>query len=472
MYSLLPALVSGLFLGYGLYVLAAKGFNRISLCFFALCLTTFFWQATWAVLFQVRDPFWADALVRLGYLLIIFLPTILYHFLVEIANQPRDRRWVMLSYGVSLVLGGFDLTTRLFVAGYYEYFFGHYPKAGPLHGVHVLQTVVVVCRGLFVTWWAARGASSEQRVRLNICVASLFVYFFAAVDYLCNYGFEFYPPGVFFLAISLGLIAVAVTRYQLMSPVAVAASVAHEMRTPLANIRLQAEALMQWLPELHRGYSLAVDKGLLARPASAPDFSRLATLAGGITRQVDRSNVVIDMMLASARIEQIDPSTFARCSMGVCVREAVQAYPFREAERERVDVVFVEDFEFIGSEPLMVYVMFNLFKNALYAMHVAGKGELVVSLSKEEGQPLLTVLDTGSGISAEDLPRIFETFFTTKRSQGAGLGLSFCRRVIESFGGRMHCESVQGEYTAFHMRFPTLEPAAQLASRGALSATL
>ncbi len=471
MYSLLPALVSGLFLGYGVYVLAAKGFNRISLCFFALCLTTFVWQATWAVLFQVRDPFWTTVLIRLGYLLIIFLPTTLYHFLVEIANQRRDRRWVMLSYGLSLVLGGFDVATDLFVAGYYGYFFGHYPKAGPLHVVHVLQTVVVVGRGLFVTWQATRGASFEQRVRLNLCVASLFVYFFAAVDYLCNYGFEFYPPGVFFLAVSLGLIAVAVTRYQLMSPVAVAASVAHEMRTPLANIRLQAEALMQWLPEMHRGYSLAVDKGLLAHPLSAPDFSRLATLAGGIARQVDRSNVVIDMMLASARIEQIDPSTFSRCSMAACVREALQAYPFREAERERVDLVLVEDFEFIGSEPLMVYVMFNLFKNALYAMRVAGKGELVVSLSKEEGLPLLTVLDTGSGIPADDLPRIFETFFTTKRSQGAGLGLSFCRRVIESFGGHMHCESVQGEYTAFHMRFPPPRPAPQLTSRSALSAT-
>ena len=156
MYSLLPALASGLFLGYGIYVLAAKGLNRVSLCFFALCLTTFFWQATWAVLFQVSDPFWTEVLVRLGYLLIIFLPTSLYHFLVEVSDQPEDRRWVMLSYGVALVLGGFNLGTDLFVDGYYEYFFGHYPKAGPLHAVHVLQTAVVVSRGLFVTWRASR----------------------------------------------------------------------------------------------------------------------------------------------------------------------------------------------------------------------------------------------------------------------------------------------------------------------------
>lgn len=56
MYSVLPAVVSALFLGYGLYVVAEKGFSRVSTSFFILCITTFFWQGLWAVLFQVRDP--------------------------------------------------------------------------------------------------------------------------------------------------------------------------------------------------------------------------------------------------------------------------------------------------------------------------------------------------------------------------------------------------------------------------------
>lgn len=454
MYSLLPALVSGLFLGYGLYVLAAKGRSRTSLCFFALCLTTFFWQAAWAVLFQVRDPLWVDVLIRLGYVLIVFLPTSLYHFLIEIAERPRERCWVMLSYGVAGVLGVLTATTDLFVAGHFEYFFGPYPKAGQLHPIHVLQTLVVVSRGLFVTWRATLSALPEQRVRLNTCVASLLIYFVAVIDYLCNYGVEFYPPGVVFVAISLGLIAFAVTRYQLLNPVAVAASVVHEMRTPLANIRLQAEALMRWLPELHRGYSLALDQGLLVRTENIPDFSRLAGLAGGIARQVDRSNVVIDLMLASARMEHLDRSVFTRCSMADCVCEAVKSYPFRGAERERLRLAISEDFCFIGSEPFMVCVLLNLFKNALYAMSVAGRGELAVSLSRWKEEAVLTVRDTGPGIAAEHMPRIFEAYFTTKASQGTGLGLSFCRRVLTSFGARIDCESVPGEYTAFRIRFP------------------
>lgn len=461
MYSVLPAVVSALFLGYGLYVVAVKGFTRVSVSFFILCLTTFFWQATWAVLFQARDPQLADLLVRFGYLLILFLPTSLYLFLVEISERPDERRWVWLSYAVAAVLGLFDLFSNLFVAGAYDYFFGHYPKAGPLHPLHVLQTVAVVSRGLWITFAAQRNARPDQRVRLRLCVASLLVYFFAAVDYLCNYGWEFYPPGVLFVAISLGLIVVAVTRYNLMNPVAVAATVAHEMRTPLASIRMHADALSQVLPELHKGYQLALAHGLVAAPAVGPDPQRVVhDVSRSITHQVHRSNTVIDMMLASSRLEQVDTEEFARHTMAACVKEAVDTYPFASGERKRVSVAVAGDFAFNGSDSLMVFVLFNLIKNSLYAIRSAGKGEISIRVAGDDEGSTLTFTDTGSGIPAAVLSRIFDTFFTTKKSGGAGIGLAFCRQVIESFGGRLRCQSEEGRYTTFTMTFPVLEPMA------------
>jgi signal transduction histidine kinase len=460
MYSVLPAVVSALFLGYGLYVVAVKGFTRVSSSFFALCLTTFFWQATWAVLFQVQEPQFADLLVRFGYLLILFLPTSLYLFLVEISERPAERRWVWLSYGVAAVLAGFDLFSNLFVAGYYHYFFGYYPKAGPLHMLHVLQTVIVVNRGLWITFMEQRTARPDQRVRLRLCVASLLVYFFAAVDYLCNYGWGFYPPGVVFIAISLGLIAVAVTRYNLMSPVVVAATVAHEMRTPLASIRMHADALSQVLPELHRGYQLALAHGLVA-PGTGPDPHRVVQdVSRSITHQVHRSNTVIDMMLASSRLEQVDAADFTRHAMAACVKEALDTYPFAGSERNRVNVSVVGDFEFQGSDSLMVFVLFNLIKNSLYAIRAAGKGEISITVAGNERGHTLTFTDTGSGIPAAVQSRIFDTFFTTKKAGGAGIGLAFCRQVVESFGGRLRCESEEGRFTTFTMTFPALEPLA------------
>lgn len=456
MYSLLPGLVAGLFLLHGAYVIATRGFNQVSGSYLLLCLTTFFWQASWAVLFQVRDPVLADALVHFGYLMIIFLPTTLYMLLVEIAVRPADRRGVALSYGLALVLALLDMSTDLFIDGRHDYFFGFYPRAGPLHWVHMLQTAVVVCRGLWLAWSAMRQASGEQRTRLRLCVASVLIYFLAAVDYLCNYGIALYPPGVIFIAASLGLIALAVMRYQLMSPVTIAASVAHEMRTPLASIRLLAETLHQWLPELDRGYRAAVAAGLHHALPAAPGFSRLSKMADAITRQVERSNLVIDMMLACACAEHIDPAGFVRCSMADCVQAALDGYPFRERDRARVVARIDDDFHFIGTEPLMVFVLYNLLKNALYAIDAANKGEIRITLSTSDGRHLLSVRDTGAGIRRADLPHIFETFFTTRPGHGAGLGLAFCRRVVESFGGRMDCDSIEGAYTVFDMRFALL----------------
>lgn len=459
MYSVLPAIVSALFLGYGLYVVAEKGFNRISTSFFILCIATFFWQATWAVLFQVRDPQLARLLVKFGYLLILFLPTSLYQFLAEISERKGERRLVFVAYGIAAILGTLDVGSDWFVNGYYDYFWGYYPKAGPVHPLHMLQTVVVVTRGLYITFRQQQGAAQGQRMRLRLCIASLLIYFFAAVDYLCNYGVEFYPPGVVFVAISLGLIALAVTKYDLISPVAVAATVAHEMRTPLASIRMQADALGQFLPELNKGYQLAVAHGL-CEPALPPAQSeKLAELSRSIKYQVDRSNTVIDMMLASARMKQIDASTFACHSASECVAEALETYPFAKGERERVSVCVMGDFEFYGSSQLFVYVLFNLLKNSLYALKAAGKGEITIAIAAGFARHTLTLTDTGTGIAAATLPKIFNTFFTTKQSAGAGIGLAFCRHVIAAFGGHMRCESVEGQYTTFVLDFPPRLPA-------------
>ncbi|MET0311936.1 MAG: ATP-binding protein, partial [Burkholderiaceae bacterium] len=444
MYSLLPALVSALFLGYGFYVIAEKGFTRVTTSFFVLCVTTFFWQAAWAALFQVRDPAVAQVLVKLGYLLIIFLPTSLYHFLSEISGRQGERRFVMASYAVAGTLAAFLVFSDLFVAGFYEYFFGYYPKAGLLHPLHVLQTVVVVNRGLYITWRQQQAATSGQKSRLRLCIASLFIYFFAAVDYLANYGFQFYPPGVAFIAVSLGIIALAVIKYDLMSPVAVAATVAHEVRTPLANIRLQAVAVAQWWPELYEGYRLAVQNKLI-EPNLPPEGMRLMeNLSKSITRQVDRSNVVIDLILASARMEEIDGGTFASHSVRECVAEALEGYPFTFGEKDKINITGLGDFRFHGSETLLVYVIFNLLRNSLYAMKAARKGEITIATSSASGWNALIITDTASGIPAAALPRIFDTFFTTKKGGGAGLGLAFCKRVMASFGGRIHCDSTEG----------------------------
>jgi two-component system, CAI-1 autoinducer sensor kinase/phosphatase CqsS len=463
MYSLLPALVSGLFFSYGIYVLIAKGFHRISIIFFLHCITTFFWQGTWAVLFQVRDPELAIFLVKFGYLFIIFLPTTLYHFLTVITGRHDEIKLVYASYGLGVILVCFDVASTLFISGYYDYAWGYYPKASLLHPVHVLQTTFVICRGLYITWQQKRISLLKQRIRLQICFVSMLIYSFAAVDYLCNYGISIYPPGSIFTAISLGLLSIAITRYDLISGLSVAATVAatiaHEMRTPLSTISLHAFAIGQHLPHIYEGYQRAVANGLIESQIDSSVGEKIIKIPEKISHQINHSNTMINMMLASVRMEHLNSIDFAWHSMDRCTREALDTYPFTPQERAKVSLQTDNDFNFYGSESLFIFVIFNLLKNSLYAIKAANKGQIDITISVEERNCVLRFKDTASGMSASVLKQIFDTFYTTKQTAGAGIGLAFCRRVIQSFGGSMQCESIEGQYTTFTLCFaPTSLP--------------
>ncbi|MBC7860457.1 MAG: histidine kinase [Burkholderiaceae bacterium] len=462
MYSILPALVSLVFLAYGLYVFLSLKEHRAANAFFLVCVTTFFWQFTWAVLFQLSAP--ADALIaaKFGYLLILFLPTTLYHFVADLSVAPAEQRWVRLSYALATILAVFLLGSDWLVAGLHHYFFGFYPKAGLLHPVHLLQTTVVVCRAMHLLYRRQRVAVSTEKARLRYCLLSVLIYFFAAVDYLCNYGVEFYPPGVTFIAVSLGLIAQAIVRHNLLAnPLLTAATIAHEMRTPLLTIRGQARALRHSLPDLIAGYEHALVHGF--QGALDPGRLRfLSDLGPGIENEVKRSNFIVDLMLASASIESIEQHTFAPHSIKSCIDEALTRYPFEPAMRARVRLREQEDFLFHGSDVLLVYVLHNLFKNAMHAIGASAHGEVAIGFYQSAKHNHLLVTDTGHGIPQHVLPHVFDPFYTTRSaSGGTGMGLAFCQRVLNAFGGAIRCESQEGRHTTFLLEFPKVhEPAA------------
>lgn len=462
MYAALPAFVSSTFLGYGLYVLVTKGVTRVSASFFLLCVTTFAWQGTWVFLYQATHPDVALLLARLGYLFILFLPTTFYHFIAEVTERRRERPLLLASYGLSLVLVVLLLTTGQVVSGYYTYFFGDYPKAGPLHPLHLAQTVLVAIRSAWILAEARRNATAERRKRYNLCLVAVVLYSLAAVDYLVNYGVAFYPPGVVFVAASLGMLAVSVVRYDLMHPYSLAATVAHEVRTPLATIRMQAQELARTWPQVLQGYQLAVEQGLCEDRMRPGQLERVSSLVGAITREVDGTSTVIDMALASVTLERLDRSTFAPHGIADCVHAALERYPFQGDERGWVHVRGIDaGWRFVGSDTLLVYVLFNLLKNALHAIRATGGGRIDITGATEGQHHVIRFRDSGPGIAADVLPRIFEPFFSTKaHGLGAGLGLAFCRRVIETFGGRIECESVPRVHTTFTLRLPRFTPMA------------
>jgi signal transduction histidine kinase len=143
----------------------------------------------------------------------------------------------------------------------------------------------------------------------------------------------------------------------------------------------------------------------------------------------------------------------ASCSVNNCIEQALQRYPFSEGERQLVHYDAAKNFVFHGNEMLLIHVLFNLIKNALYHIRAANKGLIRIWMTEISNHHQLHFLDTGAGISPQLMPYIFEHFFS-KTYHGSGIGLTFCKAVMESFSGAIECYSIEKEYVEFVLKFP------------------
>ena len=217
--------------------------------------------------------------------------------------------------------------------------------------------------------------------------------------------------------------------------------VAHELRTPLANLRCQLEAIEDGLarPDAATLRSLREDTMLLARLVD--DLQQLSLAEAGALRLDLESLAPADLVgraLAASRP--------AAAGAGVTLEwEAPASLPPVHADRERVS-----------------QVLGNLLTNAL--QHTPHGGVVVVAARAVPDGVEFLVRDTGTGIPAEHLPLVFERFHRvdpsrTRATGGAGLGLAIVRRLVEAHGGAVRVESEPGKGSAFAFTLP-LAPAA------------
>lgn len=246
----------------------------------------------------------------------------------------------------------------------------------------------------------------------------------------------------------------AMLQQQRMAGMAAAAGmIAHELRTPLLGIKSGAQALTNYMPMLFETYNLAKDNGLLTAAIRENRVRQLEGVSDRIMSEIDYATTIIDMFLVKAgRENYLQDCTLEPCNMADCLREAMIRYPFPSSKaRDLVD--WQGDFQFIGSKLLMQHVIFNLMQNALYAIATAQRGELTIWSNDCDKFNYLYVQDTAKGISSDQLSRLFDHFYTTT-FMGTGIGLSFCKLVMNRFGGDIRCEAREGEYTKFVLSFP------------------
>ncbi len=270
------------------------------------------------------------------------------------------------------------------------------------------------------------------------------------LQYLPLFAFAVLTGGIVNYRHRAGLI----TQERLDTMVSVGSNIAHELRTPLLGIKSGAAGLHKYLPVLLDAYRSARDQGLLVGEIRDAHIQALSSVLRRIEMETDYSNAMIDMLLMNAGRRTVDARDFASHSAMGCVEQALRRYPFKSpGERQTVRWRPERDFNFWGSDMLLIHVLFNLLKNALYFVHKAGKGGIDIRLESGTHYNKLIFRDTGSGITAEHLPHIFNRFYTT-RDEGDGIGLSFCAQVMNRFGGQIVCRSRPGEFAEFVLSFP------------------
>ncbi|MEZ5841327.1 MAG: HAMP domain-containing sensor histidine kinase [Hyphomicrobiales bacterium] len=224
---------------------------------------------------------------------------------------------------------------------------------------------------------------------------------------------------------------------------ALAHSIAHELRTPLFGLKLELDALNT---DMARG--LEEGEETIERRELVPVLHR-------IRRHTSKAANIVELLLHNARDEEIDNRSFSMHDMATTVGDALARYPLSDAERKRISLRVVSDFRYYGSDLLMANVIANLIGNALRATNQNG-GPISIEIDGSEAAPMVRVRDGGTGIARHDLKKVFDRFYSG-REGGAGLGLAFCKRVITSFGGSITCRSEPGLFTEFLIRLPKAE---------------
>jgi signal transduction histidine kinase/CheY-like chemotaxis protein len=213
-----------------------------------------------------------------------------------------------------------------------------------------------------------------------------------------------------------------------------AASLAHEIKQPIAAAAIGAAACTNWLRR------------------DPPDVTKASEVASAMVAEVTRAGGIIDRVSSLYRRgtperELVDLNAIVR-EMSVLLGDTAN----RNAVSIRTDL----DPELpttTADRVQLQQVLMNLMLNGVEAMQDTA-GELTVASKRaEDGQLLISVSDTGIGLSIDEAERIFEAFFTTK-PQGTGMGLCISRRIIASHGGDLWASPNTGRGATFQFTLP------------------
>ena len=212
------------------------------------------------------------------------------------------------------------------------------------------------------------------------------------------------------------------------------AGLAHEIKNPLSTIQLNLHLLQEDLPSESIGGSRVHSRLRTVRQ----EASRLREILDDFLKYAGNLTLEREVVDVNALVEELS-DFFSPQASASNVR--IRFVPAQMPVRASLDA------------KLFKQALLNLMLNATQAM--SGGGELMLSVDGNGPSVLVSVIDTGPGIAADDVSRIFEAYYTTKKG-GTGLGLPMTKRIIEEHGGRILVESEMGRGTRIQLILPAV----------------
>ena len=218
------------------------------------------------------------------------------------------------------------------------------------------------------------------------------------------------------------------------SIVRLAAGVAHELGNPLNSLTIHLQLIERKLAKL----------------AMESDGAQLAESVRVCQGEVQRLDGIITHFLEAVRPQKPELNELELVAL---VEEVLRVQEAELSDRNlEVNIEVSDDIPFVlGDRGQIKQVFFNLVKNAMEAMQPGGR--LRILARKDDDFVYLQFSDTGSGISKEELSKVFQAYYTTK-TEGHGLGMMIVQRIMREHGGQITIESRKDVGTAITLQFP------------------
>ncbi|MDR0624472.1 MAG: PAS domain S-box protein [Treponema sp.] len=249
----------------------------------------------------------------------------------------------------------------------------------------------------------------------------------------------------------------------LASLTTLAAGVAHEIKNPLGSISIHIQLMQKAMDknrELFGNAHPGGTDGMGQQPV--PYFDLLDKYIAVVNEEVDRLNhIVVDFLFAVRPMDM----ELREGNINALITELVE-FVWYELEQSHIECELKLEKDIpltLFDERYMKQALLNLIKNAQAAMPAGGT--LKIKTEKTDTDILISVIDTGAGISEENLSKIFEPFFTT-RETGSGLGLTLVFKIIREHLGEITVKSRKGEGACFTITLPVPQKDRRLITYG------